>query len=225
MSVSSTTDTSSAIANYTSSATGSNSLNEADFLELLVAQLEHQDPLDPQSNTEFVAQMAQFSSLEQQTVTNEKLDAVISSGADVERAAAFDLLDQQVVVKADSFHLKGDEVDLGISLADDASEVSVEITDAEDNVVATLEFSDLDAGDTYFNWDGCDAAGNPLPEGQYNLAVTAKNGETEVTGSQPLVKTRVDEVVPSQSGSILGTDAGDVLMSSVYSVLSDGESR
>ena len=50
------------------------SLGEDDFLKLLIAQMQNQDPLNPASNTEFVAQLAQFSTLEQLTTMNSNLE-------------------------------------------------------------------------------------------------------------------------------------------------------
>ena len=52
------------------------SLGQDAFMKLLVAQIQHQDPLNPQSNTEFVSQLAQFSSLSEQTNTNKLLELV-----------------------------------------------------------------------------------------------------------------------------------------------------
>jgi len=46
------------------------------FLKLLVAQLKHQDPLEPQDGSQFVAQLAQFSNLEQSIAARENLDAI-----------------------------------------------------------------------------------------------------------------------------------------------------
>lgn len=60
----------------------SHELGKDDFLKILMAQMTNQDPTSPMENTEFVAQMAQFSSLEQMTnmSTNfEKLSAMFSS--------------------------------------------------------------------------------------------------------------------------------------------------
>ena len=62
----------------TSSATAAESLDYDSFLRLFVAQLQNQDPMNPMEGTEYTAQLAQFSSLEQSIKSNEKLDGLIS---------------------------------------------------------------------------------------------------------------------------------------------------
>lgn len=79
--------------------TPAQTLDQDDFLNLLVTQLKMQDPLDPQSNTDFIAQMAQFSSLSTNTSTNEKV-------TDLESTAQFQqangLLGRTVILQSDS---------------------------------------------------------------------------------------------------------------------------
>ena len=63
-------------------------VSEQTFLKLLVAQLQHQDPTQPQDGTQFVAQLAQFSSLEQQVQMRQDLDAIKASSANQNRLTA-----------------------------------------------------------------------------------------------------------------------------------------
>ena len=217
MSVASTTETSNT-SSPTYATASSKTLGQEDFLELLIAQLQHQDPLEPQSNTEFIAQLATFSSLEQQTMTNDKLDEVLTSTSDMQQLAAIDMLDQVVVAQSDNFYLNGDQVDVGFYLPEDATSVTVNVLDEDDNVVATIERTDLDAGDHFLEWDGTDKEGNPLPEGEYGLEVEAYSAAGEIDNVLPLIKTTVDEVAMTSSGSVLSTDAGEILLSSIYSV-------
>jgi flagellar basal-body rod modification protein FlgD len=61
---------------------GGNSLGKDDFMKILIAQLTHQDPTEPMKDTEFIAQMAQFSTLEQITNMTQdfnKLAGILSS--------------------------------------------------------------------------------------------------------------------------------------------------
>jgi flagellar basal-body rod modification protein FlgD len=83
-SVTSTTSTSSTAStlaelNSSNGSTGDSTLDEADFLKLLTAQLAAQDPLDPESNTDFIAQMATFSQLEQMNTMSENMSAETAS--------------------------------------------------------------------------------------------------------------------------------------------------
>ena len=79
-SVSSATSVASLFSNSASSQTatkaGSQSLNENDFLQLLTQQLQNQDPLQPQDNTQFIAQMAQFSTLQETNTTNQQIERI-----------------------------------------------------------------------------------------------------------------------------------------------------
>jgi flagellar basal-body rod modification protein FlgD len=64
----------------TQSTTGSQTLNQADFLQLLVTQMSSQDPLNPQSDTDFAAQLAQFSSLQQSQDMQSDLQNIQATG-------------------------------------------------------------------------------------------------------------------------------------------------
>jgi len=61
----------------TSDAAQANSLNYNDFLKLMIAQMQNQDPLNPMDSTQYMSQIAQFSSVEQSINTNSKLDQLL----------------------------------------------------------------------------------------------------------------------------------------------------
>ncbi|MDY0189093.1 MAG: flagellar hook assembly protein FlgD [Desulfuromonas sp.] len=217
MSVISSTDLTSAVSSYTSSSSSSNVLGQEDFLELLVAQLENQDPLEPQSNTEFVAQLAEFSSLEQQTLTNDKLDEVVASTQSNNTVASLSLLGQEVIAQTDSFVLQGDTVDVGFYLDDAAEQVSVNILDSSNSVVASFDFNDVQVGENFATWDGCDANGNRLASDEYQIAVNIDGGLANSEAA--LVRSTVNEVGFDAVGNTLGTSAGVILLSEILSVV------
>jgi flagellar basal-body rod modification protein FlgD len=220
MSTSAISETSnSMLATYTETSSGNNTLGEADFLTLLVAQLEHQDPLEPQDNTEFVAQLAQFSSLEEQTATNNKLDELIAAQGSSEQTAAFSLLGQEVIAASDSLYLQGDDIELGFSLNQSATNANITIKDEDGNSVANFSLSDPEDGYNFVHWDGTDSSGSPLPKGVYNMEIEVTDASGQAVESQSLVKVRVDEVSLDSSGSILVTDAGNLPLNGVSSVV------
>jgi flagellar basal-body rod modification protein FlgD len=77
----STTSATTATTGTTDTATNpSSTLNQADFLKLLVAQIQYQDPMNPQSDTEMAAQLAQFTSLQQATQSSASLSMMQANG-------------------------------------------------------------------------------------------------------------------------------------------------
>ncbi len=218
MSIGSVTDTSSS--NYSSSLTGGSSLGKDDFLTLLVAQLENQDPLDPQENSEFIAQMAQFSALEQQITTNETLESILSSNQTIEQLSAFNLLGQTVVAEQDSFTLGSDEVEMGFSLDQSAESVTLAILDTGGSVVATLDFDNAEAGTTFISWNGLDNSGNLLSTGDYSVLATATYSDESSESLTILQRAQVTGVDTS-GDTLLETDQGSLDLSQLASVSSN----
>ena len=216
------TVSSSSVTSYTSTATDLNTLGKEDFLTLLVAQMENQDPLEPQDSTEFIAQLAQYSSLEQQITSNEKLDSIGEQITGLVNATnAFSLLGRDVVAATDSFNLSDGSIDLGIQLDESASAATLNVLDSSGSVVASLSLSDLAAGNNFVTWDGTDASGEKLPAGTYSLSVSAVNDEAESVDATPLIKTAVSGVEEdSAGGTVLVTSAGNFYMDEVSAVYS-----
>src|SRR3954454_20115419 len=91
----------------TKAAGGDNSLGQEAFLKLLVAQLKNQDPLNPQQNYEFVAQLAQFSSLEQSVGINTRLDQLAQQNQGLQNSQVVQLVGKTATVKGSIVTLKG----------------------------------------------------------------------------------------------------------------------
>ena len=178
---------------------------------------ENQDPLDPQDNSEFVAQMAQFSALEQQITTNEYLETLISSNQAIEQLSAFNLLGQTVVAEQDSFTLGDEGAEIGFSLDQDAESVTLAILDSSNSVVATIELEDLEAGTTFTTWEGTDNNGNTLSSGDYSVLATAiysDDSSEYLTTLQRAVVTGID----TSSDTLLETSQGAMQLSQLLSV-------
>ena len=135
-------------------------LGEDEFLTLLLAQLQNQDPLNPADNTEFIAQLAQFSSLEQMTINTtleESLAASQSMSQAVTNAMIISYFDKHVTVETNEFLYTGEEgetADLIFELGDSVLSGTLKIMDSDDNIVLSVPVSGLEEGLNGFRWDG-----------------------------------------------------------------------
>jgi flagellar basal-body rod modification protein FlgD len=192
-------------------------LGKDDFLKLLVAQLQNQDPLDPSDPTEFTAQLAQYSSLEQQFTTNEHLAKIAAPDANTERVSALGMIGHGVVVEKSGFTLGSDPVGLGFKLDAAASNVNLMVKNAAGDYVGLVPVGAQEAGSRFFTWEGKGLNGETLPPGNYTLEVSAMNGDKAVAATARL-KGWVTGVDLNAQGSVLVTSVGDVPMLDVKRV-------
>ncbi|PLX84493.1 MAG: flagellar hook capping protein [Desulfuromonas sp.] len=190
-------------------------LGKDDFLNLLVAQLQNQDPLNPSDPTEFTAQLAQFSSLEQQFQMNDSLGQMAVMSADMERLSAMGLIGRDVVSSSGVLDYGGGDVTLGYQLEGGVTDAQMCLVNELGATVASMNLSDLSAGEHYFTWSGRDDSGQVIPAGRYGIEVRAMQGDEPAVGAAALVKGRVAGVDFSPSGSLLVTDAGEFLLNDV----------
>lgn len=166
-------------------------LGKQDFLTLLVTQLKHQDPLQPSENTEFVAQLAQFSSLEgTQNISDSikamdaslkgMLDAQKGSATTMENASATGLIGKQVRVMADSILLdpsKAANITMDV-FAEAGPQSVVSILDGEGKIVNAIRLTK--AGDSQVTWNGQRLDGSTAPAGKYTVKVTTADGAKDM---------------------------------------------
>jgi flagellar basal-body rod modification protein FlgD len=156
---------------------GDEGLGQEAFLKLLVAQLQNQDPLNPQENHEFVAQLAQFSSLEQSVGINDRLDQLALQNQGMQNTQVVGLVGKQATVKGSIVTLNGQgtSVPITFNLDEAAAESTVVIRDAAGRSVRNLQVSARAAGKVTVQWNGQDDTGLPQPAGPYQVTVSAKN--------------------------------------------------
>jgi len=146
------------------------------FMQLLVTQLRHQNPLEPMDNKDFIAQLSQFTSLEELSSLRESFDASLATQRTMTQTMAVGLLGREVGVPTNQVDLRiGSEAKLNYTLPEDA-EVQIEIQNVLGAVVRTLTPGTQPSGDQGVVWDGNDDLGNPLPEGNYTYHVLAVGG-------------------------------------------------
>lgn len=152
-----------------------NTLGKDQFLQLLVAQLQNQDPLAPTDDKEFVAQMATFSSLEQLMSVNSNLQSLALGQANLINAQALGLIGKEALVQGgDSVRIHQGKPDTIVySLPGAATEATLTIYKADGTPVRVIELDRSATGRTNLGWDGTDSAGNKLADGEYRIEVRA----------------------------------------------------
>lgn len=192
------------------------------FMQLLVTQLKFQNPLEPMDNKDFIAQLSQFTSLEELGSIREAFDASLATQRTMNQTMAVGLLGREVGVPANQVRLaSGSEAKLHYTLPEDA-DVVIDIQNVLGTVVRTLTPGAQPSGDQGVVWDGNDDLGNPLPEGNYTYHVLAVGGGNRQVPVQPFFKGLVDAVRMTDSGILLTVEGREIPLSQV-SVIQEPE--
>lgn len=204
----------------TTSATSSQLAATQDrFLKLLVTQLQNQDPLNPMDNAQVTSQMAQLSTVSGIDQLNSTVQALSASMATSQSLQATAMIGHAALVPGSEIDMASGKSNAAVELSQPADALAVTITDAQGNVVRTLQLGSHDSGIVNFQWDGTDSTGATMPDGAYKFTAKA------VLGSASSIPTTlsygmVGSVAMTSSGPTLGMGTlGDVALSDVRQVL------
>jgi flagellar basal-body rod modification protein FlgD len=199
--------------------TGSSALGKDEFIKLLVAQLANQDPTKPQDSTAFVAQLAQFSALEEQQNTNGRLDSLLLGQATATQTSAATFIGKDVTFKGGDVHLvAGQSSAVTVNLQSAADKVSLSVTDGSGRVVRTLQLGAHDPGSFDAAWDGRDDQGNVMPDGTYTVSPVASSATTASIPIDVATRGTVTGVSFQDGVPLLKIGAAQVKMSDITSI-------
>ncbi len=168
-------------ANNKTSATQSQISEAQDrFLKLLTTQLKNQDPLNPLDNAQVTSQLAQISTVSGIEKLNATLQTLLQDSLDTQTTQAASLVGHAVLVPGGGLQLASSAGVGGIELAGAADEVTVTISDANGLPMKTLSLGALAAGLHNFSWDGKTDSGAQAADGNYSIAIAAKQGGEKV---------------------------------------------
>ena len=175
-------------------------LGKNEFLELLVAQLNNQNPLEPQGNGEFIAQLAQFSSLEGIEKLNSSMGDIISSVHSSQALQASTLVGREVIFAGDSAMVDtAEEFKGSVLVPQSSSNVYISVYDDSGAVVSRINLGAQQGGNQSFVWDGTDSNGDKLPSGKYKFKAEGSfDGETQ--GLYTMLPARVESVTLDRHG-------------------------
>ena len=174
------------------------------FLTLLTTQMRNQDPLKPMDSTEFVAQLASFSAVEQQIRSNDRLQGILDVLSGGSPAGLAEWIGREVRVAAEA-DFGGAPVDVAVEPADGADKAVLVVTNDFGNEVARLAVA---ADATEVSWAGTDAAGGTVAHGRYGFALESYAGDTLLGTSEGKVFRQVQEVRVVDGAPVLVVDDG-----------------
>ncbi len=142
------------------------------FLNLLVTQLQNQDPLDPLDTNEFTAQLVQFASVEQQIAQNANLERLLTIQENAGIAAMVSYLGTRIEANGNALPLIDGRAEATYTLGESVDQTAVVVRDAAGRTVFTTE-GETAIGSHRFVWNGLDGDGNRLADGSYTIDVVA----------------------------------------------------
>ena len=197
-------------------------LDKDSFMLLLVTQFKYQDPLNPMDDKEFIAQMAQFSSLEQLMNLNTSMEDLTTATNNQQMVNATSYIGKLVSVsgntigKTTATNADG-ATETSIStfryaFGDNVVKGTLSVKDANGNTIYTEDLAGKQAGTTFeFNWNGKMGNGTDAQDGVYQVTLAAFNDKGEAVLSDQVVDATVTGVVNDNGTVYLGMDGGQLM--------------
>jgi flagellar basal-body rod modification protein FlgD len=194
-------------------------LDKDDFLKLLVTQLQNQDPLNPTDSTEFVSQLAQFSSLEQLSSVNDNLKIVQLFEQSINNSQAVNFVGKTIKASGSMFeHVSEETYEIQYQLGEDAASVYVSIYNSSGEIIKKIEMDQVTAGEQSVVWDGADENGNAVSAGTYLFSVQAKNKDGEAMSTAAYIEETVTGISYHDGGTYLLANDIEIPYSAIIEV-------
>jgi flagellar basal-body rod modification protein FlgD len=210
----------SSLANPTTTNTNSASAIQSQFLTMLTAQLQNQDPTNPMDATAVTTQMAQLSTVSGISQLNTTLTALSSSMTTAQTLSAASMIGAGVLVPGSALNLSSSQAVGGVTLTGPADGLTVTIKDSSGNVVNTLNLgAQSGAGVVPFTWNGATSSGTTAADGAYTFTAHATSG-TSTSSPATLSYGTVNAVTPGANGVTVNVgQLGGFALSAVAQVL------
>ena len=192
-------------------------IGKDDFLKMMIAQLKHQDPLNPLDGTDFTAQLAQFSSLEQLSNMNDQLKTLGLYQASLNNSQAANLIGKEITAIGNVIKVDGTSADLTYNLTEGAEKVVVSIYDEGGNLVDTLDLGSQKEGENSVTWN-CSG----IAAGNYTFEVSATDANGDVVPAYTMITGKVMGVSFDEGSPVLSVNGQDIPLGDVISVNETG---
>lgn len=197
-------------------------LGQEDFIKLMTTQMNHQDPMKPMENGEFLSEMAQFSTVSGLKEIKESFNSLANSLKSSQALQASSMVGRKVLVPGTvSSFAEGTELKGAVELDKSVSDLKVSIIDEKGALVKEINLGNKMAGVAHFNWDGMLNSEQKAGTGNYSIRATATvDGKTE--SLRTLISDTVQSVSLGQGGqgvSLSLANAGSAGLADVKEIL------
>lgn len=204
----------------TPSATSEISSDFETFLRMLTVQMQNQDPLNPVDSSDYAVQLATFSGVEQQVLTNDLLRGLAAQNgtAGLAQMANWVGMEARAVSPA---YFDGAPITIAPEPADFATSAQLVVKDSSGSEVQRLE---IDTQANNITWAGVGTNGTPLPNGMYTFETVSFDGSSALQQTQAAVYSRVTEVQSNNGTSILTLAGGQSIEANAVTALREARS-
>ncbi len=173
-------------------------LGKDDFMQLLLTELQHQDPTEPTDTATILTQTSQLASLESAENTNKALETLAATLANGDQFSTIAAIGKTADLGSNAIsHTDGEVSSFEVYFPQDISTGTVEILDGDGKIIGTLPVAENSSGIYQFDWDGALSNGQPADEGIYYITAsyTDAQGKEQTTrmGAYPIESVRFDE--------------------------------
>jgi flagellar basal-body rod modification protein FlgD len=194
-------------------------LTQEDFLNIFTTQLKYQNPLEPLDNNQMASQMAQFSTLDALYQSNQILEAIATNQTSMHALEVSRLIGKKVETVGNRLFIDTEKVSEGYYQLSKAGRVTIQIYDANGNLIRTLEEGTQDNTKQKLVWDGKNQQGVMQPDGAYTFRVSA----VDEKGQAIQVDTHMTETIKGVSfeeGVIyLNSESRRITLSDILTIL------
>lgn len=188
------------------------------FLQLLTTQLKHQNPLEPLDTNQFMQELVQFSSVEQQLKTNDYMEKLVTSLDNQATSTVVGYLDKTVTANNSTTQLSNGSAVWSFDVAGATETIRISVRDENGTVVHQEQLAGGDPGTYTYTWDGRMNTGHTATGGTYRITVDARNGDDQSVGVSTEITGKVTEVDLSGSEPILSIGDNKVKLSNVETI-------
>lgn len=188
-------------------------LGQEDFLALMITQIQNQDPFEPMENGDFLAQLAQFSTVSGITEISQSVATLSEALLANQAMQASSMIGRQVLVESNQSLLPaGDSMRGAVDLPPGMDQATVRVTDASGQLVRSFEVAGRGGQLAHFQWDGVTAEGEVAPPGLYQVEASARSGRSDIA-LQSFMQVGVLSVAldAGGQGSVITTEDGQQL--------------